>query len=330
MKFLLLVMYLIGTINCDGQTLHLITVGAFDDKKLSSAVFSDIEVMKENLNFICQNINYKLTTKIIGNADFNSNSILKSLDTIKVEPQDIIFFYYSGHGYNDSNANTRFPIFQLNDFKQHQLLVDDVSDLLKAKNARLSITMGDMCNNFLPNGEKGMGKIISIKGGYVSEDMNPVLRKLFLETQGYIKIASSEKSQFSNAYQDGSLYTKAFDKALTEAIDKNTEISWESLLEDAQQRLELLLPSKVQRSIYDINGKVFPGEVAPIVPDPHYTFDQINKYLNFIANENEEPTLRQKAIQEANKYFVENAHVKLFVNETETDGQSINKLLKRL
>lgn len=58
MKYLLLLIYLICTINCDGQTLHVITVGAFDDKKLSSAVYSDIEVMKANFNFICENINY--------------------------------------------------------------------------------------------------------------------------------------------------------------------------------------------------------------------------------------------------------------------------------
>lgn len=331
MKNLLLLISFIYGINCYSQTLHVITVGALDDKKLSSAVYSDFEIMKKNFNFISQNIGYKLSTQTIGNAGFNSKTILNSLDTLKVEPQDLIFFYYSGHGFNEIQSNTRFPIFQLNDFKQNKLLVDNVADLLKAKNARLCITFGDMCNNFLPSGTKSMTRTIKIKGGFVSNDMNPVLHKLFLETQGYIKISSSEKSQYSNAYEDGSLYTKAFDKALEEAIDKNAEISWNTFLEDTQQRLEQLLPNKLQRSIYEINGEVYPPATpAPIIPEPVTTFDQINKYLNFIANENESVSLRQKAMQEANKYFVENAHVKLFVNDTETESQTINKLLKRL
>jgi hypothetical protein len=330
MKYLIFLTCIICKINCYGQTLHLITVGALDDKNLSSAVFSDIEMINKNFNFICKNINYKLSSKVIGNKDFDSKSILNTLDTLSVESQDIIFFYYSGHGYNDLSTNSRFPIFQLNDFKKYKLLVDKVSEILQAKNARLSITFGDMCNNFLINSEKGFRKTITVKGGIVSNDMNPVLRKLFIDAKGNIKIASSEKSQYSNAYQDGSLYTKAFDKALEEAMDKNNEISWMALLEDAQQRLEQLLPDKVQRSIYDINGQIFPPDVTPIQPEPVVNFAQINKYLNYIADENVESSLRQKIIQEANQYFVENAQVKVFVNETETESQTINKLLKRL
>lgn len=60
--------------------------------------------------------------------------------------------------------------------------------------------------------------------------------------------------------------------------------------------------------------------------EPIISYEQINRYLNLIANEKEDPLIRQKAIQNANKYFIEKAHVKLFVNDTETKSQSIERL----
>lgn len=84
--------------------------------------------------------------------------------------------------------------------------------------------IGKLSNNYFQNNEKGMAKPILIKGRDFTYDMNKVLRKLFFDTQGYLKIASSERGQPS-AYMNGSLYTKVFDKALTEAIDKNVELT---------------------------------------------------------------------------------------------------------
>jgi hypothetical protein len=333
MKRILLFIYFIVEIESNGQTFRMISVAAFDDKILSSAVFTDIEVMKTNCLTISKGINYNFSSTILSNDNFNSTSILKALDTLKVEDQDIIFFYYTGHGFNDGILNSRFPILKLSDFEKNKLSIDNISAILRSKKARLVITMGDLCNNFLAKKEKGMGKPILLNGGIVQLDANKILRQLFLDINGYVKIASSEKGQFSNADENGSFYTKAFYKTLTEAIDKNSDITWKSLLEDAQQRLELLLPFPKQRSIYDINGDVFPPEENPIKPEPIepvVTFDQINRYLNLIANEKEDLLLRQKAIKNANKYFIEKAHVKLFVNETETESQSIERLLKRL
>lgn len=92
MKKILWFLYFFVSQNIYDQTLRMVTVAALDDKELSSAAYSDIEVMKANSIRICNGIKYKLSTTILGNADFNSQSVLKVLDTLKVEAQDIIFF----------------------------------------------------------------------------------------------------------------------------------------------------------------------------------------------------------------------------------------------
>jgi len=339
-KYFLLFPLLFFTIVGRTQNLRVITVAALDDTILNKATANDLALMLTNFSKISRGIGYKLSITSLAYDGFNSLALSKTLDSIKVESNDIIFFYYTGHGFNVKISTSIFPILSLKDISHHTISIDEISEKLKRKNARLTITFGDLCNSYKATSLRSLRKTLHPKGIDVKEDNNAILRQLFVDTKGAIKIASSQLGQISNAYDDGSLYTLSFDKALAEAIDKNENVTWTSLLSDTQLRLDLMLSNRSQKSIYEIKliKSVNPPQNEkpnePIKPNnlakPSISFDKINRYLNQIANENEAAETRQKAITQSNQYFIAKAHVKLFVGETETESQSIESLLRRL
>lgn len=339
-KGVLITILLFWGIKVQSQSLRVITVAALDDTTLNKATANDLSVMQDNFNKISRGIGYKLLITSLAYDGFNSTALRKTLDSIKVGNSDIIFFYYTGHGFNVKVRTSVFPILSLKDYNQSSISIDEISERLRKKNARLTITFGDLCNSYKATSFRSLRKTLHPKGIDVKEDNNTILRQLFIDAKGNIKIASSQVGQVSNAYDDGSLYTLSFHKALSEAVDKNENITWPSLLSDAQLRLDLMLSNGSQKAIYEIKldevGSKPQNEKPNDPPQPNtstkqsISFDQINRYLNQIANENEAPEIRQKAIGQANQYFKVKAHVKLYVGETETESQSIEALLRRL
>lgn len=339
-KSILFVSLLLFAIHGKAQNLCVITVAALDDTTLNKATANDLALMKENFNKISRGIGYKLFITSLAYDGFNSVALRKTLDSIKVASNDIIFFYYTGHGFNTKVRTSIFPVLSLKDISQNTISIDEIAETLRRKKARLTITFGDLCNSYKATSFRSLRKTLHPKGIDVKEDNDAILRQLFIDTKGDIKIASSQLGQISNAYDDGSLYTLSFDKALAEAVDKNENISWSTLLSDAQLRLDLMLSNRSQKAIYEIKlneiGSRPQNEspnkgIRPINTEkPSISFDQINRYLNQIANEKESPEIRQKAISNANQYFIDKAHVKLFVGETEVESQKIEALLRRL
>lgn len=326
------------------QSFRVIMVPAFDSAQLGPSYTKDVEVIIENFQKISQSIGYNFVSMTLVKDKFNASAIKLALDTIKVSPQDVLFFYYTGHGYNTKDNNTKFTALSVNDFESNPITLDEISQKLKDKKARLCITLGDCCNNIISLG-RGMGKPIKPKGTGLSDDDITILKKLFLYAKGSVKIASSEKGQKSNAFPEGSAYTLAFEKAFEESINKNNYITWEQLLGDIQNRLDNLLSNVKQTSIYEIelgdapappsppNPKPDPTPPTPIPPSPPVplvTFDQINKFLNFIADERKPAIERQQIMKQIGNYFMPKAHVKLFVNETEVESQAIERLITRL
>lgn len=220
---------------------HLIAVGDTLDKKIGEDVVLDIQ----NLTWFLEKSGRKslLPPKILIGPDCNPMKIAESLDRIKLQPDDAIIFYYSGHGAYDATTGQVMQIPRLGDDgvvsrneirKRLEGLVDD-------RQIRLAVLMTDMCN---------LQKIIKvpdwpIPGAMAAapqelSDDDPIFKALFVDSVGFVDVSSASTDEAAAIYpkfvstndqlSDGSIFTTV----VTDLMARNSKqrFSWDYFLKE--------------------------------------------------------------------------------------------------
>jgi hypothetical protein len=175
---------------------------------LDSAIGKSSMRDKENIAYTFTNIAEKMglqkpaITYIWGRL-FSKAAVQKAIANVTPGPNDIVIFYYSGHGYRQAMDKSRAPTMVLsNNYTNSTLLrnsmnVQWVADQLSKKKSRFNLVISDCCNEeiVLPPAV-GREPIITTKaiGLPISTDN---FIKLFLEPRGTIVASASDRNQFS-------------------------------------------------------------------------------------------------------------------------------------
>lgn len=252
--------------NARAQTVHAVVVADTQDPLLRRACAQDAEVMHRQFVQIAAALGYRLAEQRLFGEAFSRKKLDEALRSLAPRPDDVVLFYYSGHGYNLRNRADRFPILLLEKKTSNAAKnpgLGTVHQLLKAKKARLCVTFGDCCNNLVAL-TRGMVRKKPAPPGF-TDSLNAAYRKLFLQTRGDVLIASSAPPQQACAHPDsGSFYTRAFDEALSAAGRAGGDASWPNLLRDAQARLNRHAATRTKLSLYAVNVADLPT-TEPVV-----------------------------------------------------------------
>jgi hypothetical protein len=323
---LLAIIMLLFNSLCYSQSFYAILVADTKDPSLGASCEKDLEEMSGTLRIISKKIDYKYQEIICNQDKFGKGGIVEAISKIQCKPDDIIFFYYTGHGINAEKSN--FPILYL---KDETLELETVHRQLKDKKPRFCLTLGDCCNNLLA-GTRAMRTAKPVTRGIrVTEDTR-IARALFQEANGDLLISSARKGEQATAHpHDGSFYSNTWLQALAYAEGHNTHVSWETLLIDAENRLQATLKS-LPDSLKHHSQWVSSFPVTPL-PCPEASFTEINKFLNVLADEKLSFTDRTKLSALGQKgFFGPTAQVSIYVNDPEkpVETQPIDLFLKRV
>lgn len=220
------VLGLLITLQSFAQTLHLIIVQDDTDPTIGGVVdFNKVQKFAQNIaNTV--GMRYKVypykKSEYLNNAD-KLNADLKSLS---YHSDDVVWFYYTGHGFNsgDGNLFTGFSLGTGTNAMNYK--TDYIHQRLTEKEPRLTIVMTDACNySQIP------GYNTAPSGGTASR-AGEGWRKLFLESKGYIKVASNTAGYRSYSYGDatnGGLFTRGLLDVLKEN-EENVNTNWQNVL----------------------------------------------------------------------------------------------------
>lgn len=360
-------LFLLTSFSSYGKTFHAIIFANTKNKDIGQSVTVDMERMGVEMTAMAKSIGYTLKKHIYyGSQDkFNHLNLDKVLSDLSCAPDDIVFFYYSGHGGRAENENTEFPEMCLfvneEDFKTTSQLYPlyDVYARIRKKNPRLTIVMGDMCNSVIEGYYKGNG---GTKGATVlSKGVCDVYKNLFVNTKGGIIIASSEPKYTSGCFifqQDGQWYhaggylTHSFLTVLRDFVSKSKNVSWEGLMDATIDVTKYLSkediygnPRRPQVPIYkqDLTIVQSPSEnpnvnstpQAPIVSNDSDTNQQDNLAysLSMVGNRNVSKLDRIHNIKKAlNHFATPQARVQVvgYDNHTIVNTATIEKYLNYL
>lgn len=264
----------------NAQKLHKIIFTATDDRKIGSSVKVDNDRANDEIDAIAGYIGYEVIDYVYNSNKCTKQNLLKVLNGLNCSSQDIVFFYYSGHGVHPDGAREdKFPQMCLNtNIESLFVPVRQVEEIIRSKGPRLRIIITDCCNNVNSSVTvKSLidsGKGATIVKGNVADNY----RRLFVNARGKVMATSSKLEQTSGCayYQDGSdaggIYSCFFWDILLKYCEETNAPTWNTIINTTKSEVsKFTKQEQIPDDALDVTGDV--GSVAnsgtiPPTPTP--------------------------------------------------------------
>lgn len=224
-QFIFIILFILFSVNLSARTLHVIMFVNVKEQGREIDRKADYDNMKREFTEIASYLEAKLNLLHYSDANFtaaNAESICKNLSCTK---DDMIVFYYSGHGANDKTV--KWPVMGM---KDRLLKMSNVIQLLRAHETKFLMVVADCCNSYFN------GSVPPSQNNPISED---IYKKLFYDFKGkkQVLVSASIPGQVSYSHSKSGAY---FGICMREAIHRNTtnaaaKTDWNVILEDAKK-----------------------------------------------------------------------------------------------
>lgn len=198
------------------QNLHCLFFAANEDKQIGKGVQVSLQKLRQQMGTVAEQTQLQYQEQVFINSNFSLAALDNALGSLNTSTQDVVLFYFIGHGVQSENSPypdlVFLPSFRKNEVATNTRNLQDIyGSLSDNQNARLMIIVGEACNDrYSPVG--AMGADIE------AEDKEPraeQFRNLFLQEEGSYILASSKPGQKSYMHREkGGLFTQAFVNAM--------------------------------------------------------------------------------------------------------------------
>lgn len=230
---------------------------------------------------LTEHMGFEFLELVVMGINYSKKNVKDAIEIIKPDNNDIVVFYYSGHGFSyKKDKEKRYPQVDLRPVTASNKIkvinenthnLTDLFEAIKLKGARLNIVIGDCCNNTIKFHR-------TFKGG---DDAKRLMKKprmvinkemcatMFCNYSASILVAAADKGQFAVSDDKiGSIFTFNFTNNLKILMKKSVNQQdnlqpWRQLLEETKQEtLSLSRKYEIengkqanQRAIFDIQLK---------------------------------------------------------------------------
>lgn len=234
----------------DGTTLHIFIIADTEDKTIGA--IKDYPAMQAQVREIASMTHMNIQEYFYEKKGITGEFLKNKIQNLSCKPNDVIWFYYTGHGFNAEAGSGQFPGFELDgtNFAQER-----VHQKLSQKGARLVITMYDCCNWHGKRPQHTGRKIL------LDAPLRENYFALFREAVGDVKVASNtagfQKYSYGNP-DHGGLFSETFRQVLDSQLKGSYEdCTWERLLSKTRRitskRAANLESPREQTPYYELN-----------------------------------------------------------------------------
>lgn len=261
-KVLLLLSMLLMTAMTNAQTIHWLTfIDTTDDNVGQIDVLGRKVLYGRYINLINAALASKGYTTNIQDyygSRLSPENCKVAIQNLRCQPNDIIMFYYIGHGARAVNDNsTKYPQMCMGQSYNEKLIpLEWVNNQLKAKGARLSVVIGMCCNSedravtskispqFSPNNNNT----------YMTDLEAERIQELCLNYKGNVIVTSASPGQTSKCAESNlgyfDTYTNVYVHVFDDLMKGTINPSWDELLEYTKKAVNNVSKS-TQTPIYE-------------------------------------------------------------------------------
>ncbi|MDQ2994127.1 MAG: caspase family protein [Pseudomonadota bacterium] len=224
----------------EARNLYSIIAADTDDHIIGDSVLQDFTHVRKKMQEIANYLGIDLKEISIRGEKTKPSILLATLNKAPIQKDDVVVFYYSGHGYRtQSKGASPWPNLYFSTPDQG-IKYELIMELLADKHPRFLLTMVDVCNSFCP--ESGAPPLVTRPTDRPSskeqQRIQSNYRHLFLDLPGSVHITSSAIGEYSYGYSDGGLYTNAFLSTLTYLTRTSTQAEWGMITHQAAELVE--------------------------------------------------------------------------------------------
>jgi hypothetical protein len=238
-----------GTTANSNIVMHVIIVANTNDKKIGASCAMDMKDMQQRFDSMAYYMRINTNPITISGNSYNKKNIEAALTKLKPAKQDIVVFYYSGHGFrkepavpgSDRSENSIYPFLDLRantkqDYMVESMGIDTIFKWIKSKGARFNLVLGDCCNAAVEE-TNVEAKPVGKKRGSALRVNQQNLNALFLNPQPMSVLATAADVQqlASSNNKFGGFFSYFFKAALEFRLSMfSPNPSWEQVLQDAK------------------------------------------------------------------------------------------------
>lgn len=340
---LLLVCFVVQT--SYAQTLHSLIVGATDDFKIGKGITRNLINMNKIIQDVVGVLDCEFEQEIFDHSKCTKANVTNWINNLDIDPEDVVFFFYSGHGGRALNDTDIFPQMCMNDPSNQALYlpVSHVEDMISKKKPRLAIIITECCNSENPGIKiKPLFAMSTDEYSSVKEYDAKALRDLFFNTKGIVKISSSKPKEYSwiydstDAYGGGMFVNNFIDSFNDAVIYKKLPANWSAIFNDTHDKVFAIDIHK--------DGKIYKQEPIAYIGDSKQKDKPIDivkrdktgtlfQALQYLVNDEINVDTRLSMMENVKqRHFTPNAKVATIASNGTTivDYENIDTFLKRI
>jgi hypothetical protein len=222
--------------------LHLLIVANTEDENIGSTCVKDKDRTLKTFTDLADFLKFKLDVKTVFGKDYNKKNVEAAIQSIQAGPNDVVVFYYTGHGFSNPNDNYQYPHVELRaksyeKLEGNSLSMEEIYNTIKRKGANLNIVMSDCCNSD-PNASNIVsGDMAPTRSSSIGWSYDNCL-KLFMPTKpvSILVTAASKGEMSAGNINFGGFFTYNFRSSLESSFGPFYLLpTWQNILEEAKK-----------------------------------------------------------------------------------------------
>lgn len=302
-----------------------------NDNRIGRGVQCNLEEIQEQIDIIASCIDMENNTAaplIYEQFNCSPQKLRECIKNFKCGPEDIVLFFYFGHGGRSQQDRSEFPQMCLGtgiNEESQWVPLEDVKNVIMKQRPRFLLVLGDCCNSSDSDISPKYGILNSASASEISATQKKAMKRLFLNYRGSVIASGSTKGEYSwyyNVYPDGGgFFTTVFQVEMENYTSKYAAADWETLLRRVQNGVVGLTKElKSRNPDMTIQTPRFNVDVTYIEPTPKQNNDNETKKIN----QNNNNLMDNNNIQQVNNNDLQSVLVDI-ANERNTPTYRIKQ-----